>query len=247
MPRQRQLTIPQSIRISKVWFSLLRGNGTQWDFWGIDPILLSQLCTEYNVGELIDWHPPYERTWGNLKILLKVVSTYMSRGNFEVGLDEWLGRPVIPAQEGDEPGGGLGAERDGLVQGCQGCEGSTVGAMTIRSREMQLTIEYVENKFLLGEVFVARYNTYNELKLETVGLDNKVLRLEKTKEAALNEMNGVFEAQEQAFASIKAYFTKEPNESAYNGTILMFGDVFDNGVGLAELDALVTEAGGWLI
>ena len=117
MPRQRQLTIPQSIRISKVWFSLLRANGTQWDFWGVEPNVLNQLCTEYDVAELIDWPPPYERIWGNLKILLKVVSTYMSRGNFEAGLDDWIARPVIPAEVGDEPGGGLGAERDGLVQG----------------------------------------------------------------------------------------------------------------------------------
>ena len=66
MPRQRQLTIPQSIRVSKVWFSLLRvnANRTLWDFWGVDPNILSQSCIEHNIAELIDWAPPYERTWG---------------------------------------------------------------------------------------------------------------------------------------------------------------------------------------
>ena len=62
MPRQRQLTIPQSIRVSKVWFSLLRvnANRTLWDFWGVDPNILSQSCIEHNIAELIDWAPPYE-------------------------------------------------------------------------------------------------------------------------------------------------------------------------------------------
>ena len=56
-------------------------------------------------------------------------------------------------------------------------------------------------------------------------------------------MNAVLEAQDQAFASIKAFFSKEPGEGAYNGYILMFGDNFNNGVTLADLNALVVEAG----
>ena len=148
MPRQRQLTIPQSIRLSKVWFSLLRVNGdiTLWDFWGVDPNILSQSCVEHDIEELIDWPAPYERTWGNLKIFLKAVSSYMSRGNFEAGLDEWVNRPVIPAEVGDEPGGQLGPERERLIQMTPGCEDSTVGAIIARSKEMLLAVEYVEAK-----------------------------------------------------------------------------------------------------
>ena len=56
-------------------------------------------------------------------------------------------------------------------------------------------------------------------------------------------MNAVLEAQDQAFASIKAFFSKEPGEGAYNGCITMFGDNFNNGVTLADLNALVVEAG----
>ena len=36
--------------------------------------------------------------------------------------------------------------------------------MTIRCKEMLLTIEYADLKFALGEVFVENYNTYKELK-----------------------------------------------------------------------------------
>ena len=167
----------------------------------------------------------------------------MSRGNFEAGLDEWVNRPVIPAEAEDEPGGQLGPERAMLIQTNPGCEDSTVGAMTVRSKEMLLTIEYVEAKFVLGEVLVGKYNAYNELRTETVGLENRVLRVERTKAAALEDMNEVFEAQQQAFVSIKAFFTKEPGEGAYNGTVFIFGDNFNNGVGIADLDALVREAG----
>ena len=65
----------------------------------------------------------------------------MSRGNFEAGLDDWLTRPVVPADVGDEPGGGLVPERDGLIQATPGCEGSPVAAMTSRCKEMLLTIK----------------------------------------------------------------------------------------------------------
>jgi hypothetical protein len=100
-------------------------------------------------------------------------------------------------------GGGLANERNGLLQGTPGCENSSVTAMISGSREMLLTIDYTEAMFALGEVFVGKFNTYNELRLETVGLENKVLRQEKTKAAALEEMNTVLEAQDEAFTSIK--------------------------------------------
>ena len=90
---------------------------------------------------------------------------------------------------------------------------------------------------------MGKFNTYNELRLETVGLENKVLRQEKTKATALEEMNTVLEAQDEAFTSIKAFFSKEPGEGAFNGCILLFGNNFVNGVGMGDLNALVGEAG----
>jgi hypothetical protein len=56
-------------------------------------------------------------------------------------------------------------------------------------------------------------------------------------------MNAVLEAQEEAFTSIKAFFAKEPGEGAFIGCILLFGDNFDNGVGMGDLNVLVGEAG----
>ena len=78
------LTIPQSVRVGKFWFSLLELNGPNilWNYWTIHNDELTRLCQDVNLEELIDWHPPFTRTTGNLKVLLKAVVSYLSRGNF---------------------------------------------------------------------------------------------------------------------------------------------------------------------
>ena len=75
-----------------------------------------------------------------------------------------------------------------------------------------------------------------------VGLDNQVLRGEKTKDIALEMMDSLFVAQEVAFKSIKDFYGKEPNEAAFNGVEFMLGNLFIPGVAMADLTALVTEA-----
>ena len=146
MVRQRMLTIPQSVRVGKFWFSLLGLNGAniRWNYWTIDNDALVQLCEEVNLTELMEWHPPYVRSTGNLKILLKAIVSYLSRGNFEVILDQWLTLPVVPVEPDDAIGGGLNAERDALIAQTVNCENSSVTAMIIKSREVLLTIEYQE-------------------------------------------------------------------------------------------------------
>ena len=187
------------------------------------------------MSELIDWTPPYAKNWGNLKILLKAISSYLSKGNFEGELNAWIARPAIPEAppEGEDPeasGGGLQAERVELVAGTPHCEGSTVGAMIARSQELLITLEYVEAKFILGEQFVEDFGSYERLRERMVGLDNQVLRGEKTKDIALGMMDTLFVAQEVAFKSIKDFYGKEPNEAAFNGVEFMLGNLFNPGV-----------------
>ena len=62
-------------------------------------------------------------------------------------------------------------------------------------------------------------------------------------DADLERFASAGECAHQAFRSIKNFFSREPGEGAYNGTLMMFGDNFINGVTIADLDALVTEAG----
>jgi hypothetical protein len=149
MVRQRMLTIPQSVRTGRLWFSLLQVNGPniQWNYWNIPADILTQLCQDVNLEELIDWQPPFTRSIGSLKVLLKAVASYLSRGNFEVLLDQWLTMPVVPANPQDDIGGGLVNERNTLINQTPNCENSSVTAMIIKSKEILQTLEYSEQKF----------------------------------------------------------------------------------------------------
>ena len=238
------LTIPQSVRVGKLWFSLLELNGAnvQWNYWTIHNDELTRLCQDLNLEDLIDWHPPFTRTTGNLKVLLKAVVSYLSRGNFEVLLDQWLTLPVVPVNPEDAVGGGLDIVRNALIDQTPNCEDSSVTAMITRSKEILLTIEYQEQKYLLGETFANKFNTYNERRMEAVGIENRVIRQEVTKANALTELDSVLEAQEEAFNSLRSFFMKEPGEGAYNGCVTLLGDVFNPGVNMPELLELVREA-----
>ena len=138
MVRQNTCTIPQSIRISKkMWFKLLRlntGNLT-WAFWDIGQNDMTVLCQRYDIEELMNWQEPYIRSLDKMKVFLKCVVSYLSRGNFEGELDRWLN--LAQSAEGEPPGGNLG--------------GSSVSAMTRKSREMLQTIYYSELKLNLSE------------------------------------------------------------------------------------------------
>ena len=187
----------------------------------------------------MEWPPPYTRSLGSLKILLKAVASYLSRGNFEVLLDQWLTMPVVPANPQDDIGGGLVNERNTLINLTPNCENSSVTAMILRSKEILQTLEYTEQKFLLGETFTNKFNTYNEKRMEAAGIENRVIRQEVTKATALEELNAVIEAQEEAFNSLKSFFIKEPGEPAYNGCMMLLGDIFNPGVGMPDLLDLV--------
>ena len=250
MPRQRTLTMPQSIRVAKLWFSLLRihGGNVEWTFWTCEPDLLTQLCEEAEIQDLMDLPIPYVRNAASLRTLLKCVISYLSRGYFEGQLDTWLNNPVIPvvpaegAGEPPEPGGGLAVERAALLAQTPNCEESSVTAMIIKSKEMILTTDYQETKYRLGEEFVASFNQYNTVNGEIDGIRNRVIRQEVTKVNALAELDNVLEAQSEAFNKLKAFLTKEPGEGAYNGCVFAFGDVFNPGMNQAQLTDMAREA-----
>ena len=97
MPRQRILTIPQSLRVAKLWYRLLTvvGGAVRWSFWTLDAALFRQMCVDAGLHELMDFPAPYARSPASLKVLLKCISSYLSRGHFEGDLDTWLTNPVI--------------------------------------------------------------------------------------------------------------------------------------------------------
>ena len=122
MPRQRILTIPQSLRLAKLWFKLLTvvGGAVKMSFWTMNEVQFLQICGKAGIQELMDFPPPYVRNTASLKILLKCITTYLSRGHFEGDLDAWLINPVVPVAVADggvelPPGGGLAAKRAALI------------------------------------------------------------------------------------------------------------------------------------
>ena len=57
MPRQRILTIPQSLRLAKLWFKLLTvvGGAVKWSFWTMNEVQFLQICGEAGIQELMDF------------------------------------------------------------------------------------------------------------------------------------------------------------------------------------------------
>ena len=53
-------------------------------------------ATKYSLQECLEWGPPYTKGVNKLKILLKCIGTYLSRGG---PLDTW-----IKKKDGDDPG-----------------------------------------------------------------------------------------------------------------------------------------------
>ena len=249
MPRQRILTIPQSLRVAKVWYQLLevREGRVFWEFWSRDEAEFVQLCAEANIHDLMDFPAPYVRSLASLKVFLKCITTYLSRGYFEGDLDTWIANPVVPVAPADgaapqPPGGGLQAERDALILGTPDCEGSTVTAMTTRAREVLEVIDYQREKMRLGENVVECYNKYLPLNNDVDGLRNKVIRTEITKASALTKINKVLEELDLLFVTLKTFYDKEPGEAAYEGCLFAIGEVFLDQVDQPALDALIIEA-----
>ena len=149
---------------------------------------------------------------------------------------------MVLADPDDGIGGGLDIERNALIDQTANCKNSSVTAMIISSKAILQTIEFQEQNYLLGEDFANSVNAYNKKRMEAVGIQNQVIRQEITKANALAELDSVLEAQEVAFNRLKNFFTKEPGEGAYNGCVLLLGEVFNPGVDTPQLLELVREA-----
>ena len=151
----------------------------------------------------------------------------------EAPLDIWLQ---------DVAGGNLGAERAELLARDPNAEDSSIAAMVRASRNMVETIAYAEAKMNLGDGMVTTFNYYNDKLTELEGLANEVTRGEITKATALATIDEAITSNEITFASLQTYFAKEPGENAYNGTIMLLGDQFNDNLNEANILAAVEEA-----
>ena len=92
MSPQRIVSNQQSVRILKYfWWKLNIGpDGVTCDYFAKPQAEVTAKATEYNLQECIDWSPPYTKWVGKLKVILKCIKTYLSRGNVEGPLDTWI-------------------------------------------------------------------------------------------------------------------------------------------------------------
>ena len=84
MVRQRVLTMPQSLRVAKLWYKMVAvvGGAVRWTYWTMDELEFQQICGEAMIHELMEYPAPYARNSSNLKILLKCVVSYLSRSHY---------------------------------------------------------------------------------------------------------------------------------------------------------------------
>ena len=232
-----------------MWFKLLTVNGgmIKWTFWTMNELQFWQICSEAGIHNLMDFPVPYTRNTTSLKVILKCVVSYMSKGYFEGDLDTWLNNLIVPAPAPDggvalPPGGGLANERLALIASTPNCEGSSVSAMTLRSKEVLQTLEYQEGKMYLGEEVVEQFNIYNPLNEASDDLRNLVIRRELTKARAQEKLGSTLEALEALFSRLKEFYAREPGEGAYEGCLFAIGDAFNDNVDQADLDGLMVEA-----
>ena len=134
----------------------------------------------YNIQQIIDWNPPYIPGAIKLKVLLKCVCLYLSRGNVSGPLDTW-----IEATEGNDFGG------KELVRTAlrRGGDQDTVSLSINKARKIFAGLEYLEEKDNLGLAAARKLDQWSNEYLQADALHNQVVRGTMTKAAALHMLD----------------------------------------------------------
>ena len=92
MPTHHGARGDQSVRLLKLFWGLLQEGqlGVSFEYLRRDPNEITVKATLYNIQQVIDWLPLYVPGLAKLKILLKCVVLYLSRGNVSGPLDLWI-------------------------------------------------------------------------------------------------------------------------------------------------------------
>ena len=89
MSPQQTVNVDQSVRLLKLfWWLLQEGpDGVSFEYLRRDLNQITVKGTLYNIQQVIDWNPPYVPRPAKLKVFLKCVASYLSRGNVSGPLD----------------------------------------------------------------------------------------------------------------------------------------------------------------
>ena len=134
-----RIDVEPSIRLLKLfWWFLEEGNdGISFEYLRRDPAQITVKGTLYNIQNIIDWVPPYAPAPAKLKIFLRYVASYLSRGNVSGPIDQW-----IDATEGDDFGNKSGV-RTALRAGG---DLDTVSLSMVKAKEMLGGMDFLDSK-----------------------------------------------------------------------------------------------------
>ena len=166
---RRKLTVPESLRIIKLFYIFLEqdpGGQVVWEFWNRTQEEFSQACLDNNVAPLQPTPPPFTRSQAFLDVSTTTIVSYLSNGNLHAPTDVWLENPL----EGNRV-----VERDLLIAALE-CEASAVSAMKDLAKLLRKTSRYRSNKVTLGASMVEEFNRFRDLEHTLNNLSNRVIR-----------------------------------------------------------------------
>ena len=164
-----------------------------------------------------------------MKVFLKTINSYLSNDNLETPLDEWLQDPA----EGDKI-----QERLDLILVMEDPDNSSMGAMKKMTNILLSVCEFADVKIGLPD------NEYLACDAKLIGLANKVIRGEVSKEYALNLIEEVIKKNSELTEHAITFYSKEPGENSCSGLLTLFGaHAFNNAVDEVQFDTAMEEAG----
>ena len=211
-----QINVEPSIRLLKLfWWFLEEGNdGISFEYLRRDPAQITVKGTLYNIQNIIDWVPPYAPAPAKLKIFLRYVASYLSRGNVSGPIDLW-----IDATEGDDFGNKSGV-RTALRAGG---DLDTVSLSMVKAKEMLGGMNFLEEKKRLALAAATRVDQSLSEYIQADGLYNQVVRGTMSKMAALQSLDFLIAENEQGFWAFRQFLTLEPQVDEYEGVELLYG------------------------
>ena len=153
---QRTINIDQSTRVLKFFWSTLHLEpaGVTTSYFAQTQESITNRAGALALHECLDWGAPYIRSVTKLKLLLKCIRSYLSRGNIETHLDQW-----IVAVEGNDAG-----NKEDLRDYLRGLTVLPDDSITISinlATYLLSGIEYLEAKADLAHSASEKYDSYN--------------------------------------------------------------------------------------
>ena len=131
-----------------------------------------------------------------------------------------------------------------LIAAMEDPDNSSMGAMKKMALLLLSFYDYADVKIGLADNMIILFNEYLAGDAKLIGLANKVIRGEVTKDHTLNLIDEVIKKITELTEYAITFYSKEPGENPYLGLLTLFGaNAFNNAVDAVEFDACMAEPG----